>query len=97
MELPLNYTVIRRIQTMAKAISEKSKDTKPKRKTKLERTTEAQLFLEQDELQKQLEAEDINTDTPECKSTEAHEQRTIMHEQRTIVHEQPIIRRLRKL
>lgn len=64
---------------MAKAIS----DTKPKRKTKLERTTEAQLFLEQDELQKQLEAEELNTEIPEHKPTE--------------VHEPHIIRRLRKL
>ena len=78
-----------------------TKETKPKRKTKLERTTEAQLFLEQDELQKQLEAEELNT---ESKPTEVHEQRTIMREQRTIMREQrtimreqPIIRRLRKL
>lgn len=73
---------------------ETTKETKPRRKTKLERTTEAQLFLEQDELQKQLEAEELNT---ESKPTEVHEQRTIMHEQRTIMHEQPIVRRLRKL
>lgn len=46
-----------------------TKETKPKRKTKLERTTEAQLFLEQDELQKQLEAEELNT---ESKPTEVH-------------------------
>ena len=58
MGLPRNYIVIRRIQTMAK---EMTKETKPKRKTKLERTTEAQLFIEQDELQKQLEAEELNT------------------------------------
>lgn len=60
-----------------------TKETKPKRKTKLERTTEAQLFLEQDELQKQLEAEDISVESPERKPTE--------------VHEPHIIRRLRKL
>lgn len=75
---------------MAKETSDKSKDTKPKRKTKLERTTEAQLFLEQDELQKQLEAEELNTEVSERKPTEVHEQCTIMHEQH-------IIRRLRKL
>ena len=68
---------------MTKATSDKTKDTKPKRKTKLERTTEAQLFLEQDELQKQLEAEDIAPDAHEPKPTEVHEPR--------------IIRRLRKL
>lgn len=66
------------------------KETKPKRKTKLERTTEAQLFLEQSELQKQLEAEDISTESPEHKpikveSTSAE------------VHEPHIVRRLRKL
>lgn len=83
MALLLNYIVIRRIQTMTKAISEKSKDTKVKRKTKLERATEAQLFLEQSELQKQLEAEELDTETHECKSTE--------------VHEPHIVRRLRKL
>ena len=82
---------------MAKAISEKSKDTKPKRKTKLERTTEAQLFLEQDELQKQLEAEELNTEASEPMPTEVHEQRTTMCEQHTDVREQPIVRRLRKL
>lgn len=74
-----------------------TKENKPKRKTKLERTTEAQLFLEQDELQKQLEAEDISAETLEPKPTEVHEQPTIMREQRTIMREQPIIRRLRKL
>ena len=74
---------IQRIQTMAKAMTKDTKDTKPKRKTKLERTTEAQLFLEQDELQKQLEAEDIHTETPECKPSE--------------VHAPHIVRRLRKL
>lgn len=68
---------------MAKETSDKLKDTKPKRKTKLERTTEAQLFLEQVELQKQLEAEDISAETPEPKLTE--------------VHEPHIVRRLRKL
>ena len=70
---------------MAKETSEKekSKDTKAKRKTKLERTTEAQLFLEQDELQKQLEAEDTAPDAHEPKPIE--------------VHEPHIVRRLRKL
>ena len=67
-----------------------TKETKPKRKTKLERTTEAQLFLEQSELQKQLEAEERDAPEPECKPTE-------VHEQRTSVCEQHIIRRLRKL
>ena len=62
---------------------EPTKNTKPKRKTKLERTTEAQLFLEQDELQKQLEAEELSTEAPEIKPAEVHEPR--------------IIRRLRKL
>ena len=62
---------------------EPAKNTKPKRKTKLERTTEAQLFLEQDELQKQLEAEDTTLDAHEPTPTEVHEQR--------------IVRRLRKL
>ena len=75
-------------KTMAKETTkdvgcEHAKNTKPKRKTKLERTTEAQLFLEQDELQKQLEAEDISTEASECKPTE--------------VHEPHVIRRLRKL
>lgn len=72
------------------ACCEHAKNTKPKRKTKLERTTEAQLFLEQDELQKQLEAEECDAPEPEstlscaeCKPTEVHEPR--------------IIRRLRKL
>lgn len=65
------------------ACCEHAKNTKPKRKTKLERTTEAQLFLEQDELQKQLEAEELNTEMPESKPTE--------------VHEPHIVRRLRKL
>lgn len=74
-----------------------TKDTKPKRKTKLERTTEAQLFLEQDELQKQLEAEELSTEIPERKPSEVHEQHTIMCEQHTIMCEQPIVRRLRKL
>ena len=69
---------------------EHAKNTKPKRKTKLERTTEAQLFLEQDELQKQLEAEELNAEATESKPTEVHEQHTIMREQH-------IIRRLRKL
>ena len=75
---------------MAKVTNKDTKDTKPKRKTKLERTTEAQLFLEQSELQKQLEAEDNSPEAPASKSTE-------VHEQHTDVHEQPIIRRLRKL
>lgn len=70
-------------ETTKDAGCEHVKNTKPKRKTKLERTTEAQLFLEQDELQKQLEAEDISTEASECKPTE--------------VHEPHIIRRLRKL
>ena len=65
------------------ACCEHAKETKPKRKTKLERTTEAQLFLEQDELQKQLEAEELNTEVHEHKPTEVHEPR--------------IVRRLRKL
>ena len=76
---------------MAKAMTKATtKETKPRRKTKLERTTEAQLFLEQDELQKQLEAEETNaegslscTEAPEIKPAEVHEPR--------------IIRRLRKL
>ena len=68
---------------MAKETTKDTKETKPKRKTKLERTTEAQLFLEQSELQKQLEAEELNVDAPECKQTE--------------VHEPHIVRRLRKL
>ena len=75
---------------MTKETSDKLKDTKPKRKTKLERTTEAQLFLEQDELQKQLEAEEHHTEASEPTPTGVHEQRTIMREQ-------PIVRRLRKL
>ena len=70
-------------ETTKDACCEHAKNTKPKRKTKLERTTEAQLFLEQDELQKRLEAEDNNTEASECKPTE--------------VHEPHIIRRLRKL
>ena len=64
-------------------MTKETKETKPRRKTKLERTTEAQLFLEQDELQKQLEAEELNAEATESKPTEVHEQR--------------IIRRLRKL
>ena len=88
MGLLRNYMVIRRIQAMTKETTkdagrEPTKNTKPRRKTKLERTTEAQLFLEQDELQKQLEAEDTAPDTHEHKPTEVHEPR--------------IIRRLRKL
>ena len=68
---------------------EPTKNTKPKRKTKLERTTEAQLFLEQDELQKQLEAEDLSPETPEPKPVEVATSAE--------VHEPHIIRRLRKL
>ena len=68
---------------------EPTKNTKPKRKTKLERTTEAQLFLEQDELQKQLEAEDTAPDAHEPKPTEVATSAE--------VHEPRIIRRLRKL
>ena len=82
---------------MAKETSDKLKETKPRRKTKLERTTEAQLFLEQSELQKQLEAEELNADTPECKSTEVATTSAEVHAQRTIMREQPIVRRLRKL
>lgn len=76
---------------MAKETSEKekSKDTKAKRKTKLERTTEAQLFLEQDELQKQLEAEDTAPDACEPKPVEVATSAE--------VHEPHIVRRLRKL
>ena len=76
-------------KAMTKAISEKPKDTKPKRKTKLERTTEAQLFLEQSELQMQLEAEDNSAEAPECKPSEV----TTSAE----VHAPHIVRRLRKL
>ena len=72
------------------SVKEKSKDTKPKRKTKLERTTEAQLFLEQDELQKQLEAEDNSTESA-LSCADAPEHKPIE------VHEPHIIRRLRKL
>ena len=68
---------------------EPTKNTKPKRKTKLERTTEAQLFLEQDELQKQLEAEDTAPD--------AHEPKPVEVATSAEVHEPRIIRRLRKL
>lgn len=77
-------------ETTKDACYEHAKETKPKRKTKLERTTEAQLFLEQDELQKQLEAEECDAEMPEHKPTEVHEQHTIMREPH-------IIRRLRKL
>lgn len=69
---------------------EMTKETKPKRKTKLERTTEAQLFLEQDELQKQLEAEELNTEASE--GTPAG-----VESKPAEVHEPHIIRRLRKL
>ena len=68
---------------MAKATTKETKETKPKRKTKLERTAEAQLFLEQSELQKQLEAEDNSPETSASKPSD--------------VHEPHIIRRLRKL
>ena len=79
---------------MAKAISkdagcEPTKNTKPKRKTKLERTTEAQLFLEQDELQRQLEAEDTAPD--------AHEPEPVEVATSAEVHEPHFVRRLRKL
>ena len=76
---------------------EHAKNTKPKRKTKLERTTEAQLFLEQDELQKQLEAEEHHTEASEHTPTEVESTSAEVHEQHTIVCEQRIIRRLRKL
>ena len=69
---------------------EHAKETIPKRKTKLERTTEAQLFLEQSELQKQLEAEDISAETPEPKPIEIDS--TSIED-----HKPCIIRRLRKL
>ena len=71
---------------MAKATS----DTKPKRRTKLERTTEAQLFLEQSELQKQLEAEELNAETPELKPIE-------VDSTSAEANKPCIIRRLRKL
>ena len=85
LELLRNYMGTKTMakETTKDACCEHAKNTKPKRKTKLERTTEAQLFLEQDELQKQLEAEELSHDTPECKPTE--------------VHEPHIVRRLRKL
>ena len=67
-------------------MAKETKETKPKRKTKLERTTEAQLFLEQSELQKQLEAEDISTEASESAESKPTE-----------VHEPHIVRRLRKL
>lgn len=76
--------------------ADKTKDTKPRRKTKLERTAEAQLFLEQGELQKQLEAEELNAEgalscaeVPECKPVEVATSAE--------VHEPRIVRRLRKL
>lgn len=78
---------------MAKATT---KETKPKRKTKLERTTEAQLFLEQSELQKQLEAEDISAEgTLSC--AEIPEPKPVEVATSAEVHEPHIIRRLRKL
>ena len=76
-------------ETTKDAGCEPTKNTKPKRKTKLERTTEAQLFLEQSELQKQLEAEDISTESPEPKPIEVATSAE--------VHEPHIVRRLRKL
>lgn len=84
-------------ETTKDAGCEPTKNTKPKRKTKLERTTEAQLFLEQDELQKQLEAEELSTKIPENKPAEVGLTSAEVHEQCTIMHEQPIVRRLRKL
>ena len=71
---------------MTKDASNDAKKTKPKRKTKLERTTEAQLFLEQSELQKQLEAEDNSPEAPESAESKPTE-----------VHAPHIVRRLRKL
>ena len=90
MGLLRNYIVIRRIQTMTKETSEKSKDTKPRRKSKLERTTEAQLFLEQDELQKQLEAEELSAEAPESKSID-------VDSTSVETHKPCLVRRLRKL
>ena len=79
---------------MTKETSDKSKDTKPRRKTKHERTTEAQLFLEQDELQKQLEAEELNTEsTLSC----AESTLSCAESKSAEVHEPHIVRRLRKL
>ena len=72
-----------------KDASNDAKKTKPKRKTKLERTTEAQLFLEQDELQKQLEAED---NSPEASEPKPAEVATSVEANKPC-----IIRRLRKL
>lgn len=75
---------------------EPTKNTKPKRKTKLERTTEAQLFLEQSELQKQLEAEELSTEgTLSCAETPEHKPVEVATSAE--VHEPHIIRRLRKL
>lgn len=85
---------------MAKATT---KETKPKRKTKLERTTEAQLFLEQSELQKQLEVEDISAEgTLSCAESalscaEIPEPKPVEVATSAEVHEPHIIRRLRKL
>ena len=82
---------------MTKAMTkETTKETKPKRKTKLERTTEAQLFLEQDELQKQLEAEELSTEGAlSCAETPEHKPVEVATSAE--VHEPRIIRRLRKL
>lgn len=75
---------------MAKTTTKETKETKPKRKTKLERTTEAQLFLEQSELQKQLEAEELSAETPEHTS--------IKTDSTSVEANKPcIVRRLRKL
>lgn len=79
---------------MAKATT---KETKPKRKTKLERTTEAQLFLEQDELQKQLEAEEHATEASEGAPACAESTLECAESKPAEVHEQRIVRRLRKL
>ena len=76
-------------ETTKDAGCEPTKNTKPRRKTKLERTTEAQLFLEQDELQKQLEAEELNAEAPEIKPAEVATSAE--------VHAPHIVRRLRKL
>lgn len=83
---------------------ETTKETKPRRKTKLERTTEAQLFLEQSELQKQLEAEDHSTEsTLSCAESALSCTESALSCAETPepkpseVHEPHIIRRLRKL
>lgn len=74
-----------------------TKETKPKRKTKLERTTEAQLFLEQDELQKQLEAEEHATEASEGAPAGVESALACAESKPAEVHEQRIVRRLRKL